>query len=240
MQAGIELSFAVLPEAAALFQPGERPFHHPSLRQYYEGVQFIAFHHFHRGSQPALHRSSKGLPSVTPIHQYILHLPQVVSAPVKHRQSPSPVGDVGGGHMNRMGQSLRVHRDVTLDSGHLLAGIIALLLGAVRVLDALGVHDTEAGPLFPTIALSGRTNQFFLRPAPEWTLAPGRDARSIAGNTCSRCPNWGSPRGAFATGTRFSADTIPRRKRRTSPRCEAWCGGGPTPKLAEYEQIALG
>ena len=75
----------------------------------YEGVQFIAFHHFHRGSQLALHRSSKGLPGVTPIHQYLLHLPEVVSAPVKHRQSPSPVGDVGGGHVDRVGQSLRVH-----------------------------------------------------------------------------------------------------------------------------------
>ncbi len=42
LQAGIELSFAVLPESAALFQPGE-PLHHPSLRQYYEGVHPLRF-----------------------------------------------------------------------------------------------------------------------------------------------------------------------------------------------------
>ena len=82
------------------------------------------------GSQQALHRSSKGLSGVTPVHQHVLHLTEAVSAPVKHRQSPSPVGDVGRGYVDRMGQSLRIHRDVSLDSGYLLARVIALVLGA--------------------------------------------------------------------------------------------------------------
>ena len=43
MQAGIELSLAVLPEAAALLQPAERPLHHPSFRQHHESVQFVAW-----------------------------------------------------------------------------------------------------------------------------------------------------------------------------------------------------
>ena len=120
-----------------------------------------------------------------------------------------------------------LHGDVALDSRHLLARVIALVLGAVGVLDALGVHDTEAGPFFPTIASPGCANRFFLRPAPEWNTSPGRVARSIAGNTCSRCANPGSPQAASATGTRFSGDR--GRKRRTSPRCGAWSGGGPTP-----------
>ena len=217
----IELSLAVLPEAAALLQPAERPLHHPSFRQHHESVQFVAFHHFHRGSQQALHRRGKGFPGVSPIHQHILHLAQVGPAPVKHSQSPSTVGNVGGGHVNRMGQPLSVHGDVALDSRHLLARVIALVLGAVGVLDALGVHDTEAGPFFPTIASPGRVNRFFLRPAPEWNTSPGRVARSIAGNTCSRCANPGSPQAASATGTRFSGDRAPRRKRRTGPRCGA-------------------
>ena len=140
---------------------GERALHHPSLRQRHEGVQFVAFHHFHRGSQQALHRSGKGLPGVTPVHQHLLDLVEVGPVFVKHRHSPSPVGNVGGSHVYRMGQSWRVHRDVTLDSRHLLACVIALVPGGVRVLDALGVHDVAAGLLFPTIALSGRANQFF-------------------------------------------------------------------------------
>ena len=87
-RAGIELSFTVLPGSAALYQPGERPLHHPSLWQHHEGVQFMAFHHFHRGSQQALHRSGKGLPGVTPVHQHLLDL---IEARTGFRQtSPKP------------------------------------------------------------------------------------------------------------------------------------------------------
>ena len=159
----------------------------------------------------------------------VLHLTEAVSAPVKHRQSPGPVGNVGGSHVYPMGQSWRVHRDMTLDSRHLLACVIALVPGGV--LHALGVHDAEAGLLFPTIALPGRANRFFLGLAPEWNPDPGQAARSIAGNTGSRCANRGSPRAAFATGSRFSGGTVRRRKRRTSPRCGAWSGVGPVGRI---------
>ena len=120
----------------------------------------FAFHHFHRGPQQALHRSGKGLPGITPVDQHLLDLAEVGPVLVKHRQSPSPVGNIGGSHVYPMGQSLRVHRDMTLDSGHLLACVIALVPGGVRVLDALGVHDAEAGLLFPSIALPGRVANF--------------------------------------------------------------------------------
>ena len=81
---------------------------------------------------------------------------------VEHGQSPSTVGHVGSGHMNCMGQPLGVHRDMTLDPRHFLARIIALVLGAVGVLHALGIYDAEAGPLFPAIAPPDRANRFFL------------------------------------------------------------------------------
>ena len=106
---------------------------------------------------------AQGLSGVTPVHQHVLHLTEAVSAPVKHRQSPGPVGNVGGSHVYRMGQSWRVHREMTLDSRHLLACVIALVPSGVRVLHALGVHDTAAGLLFPSIALPGRANRFFFR-----------------------------------------------------------------------------
>ena len=70
-------------------QAKDRSTTHP-LWKHHEGVQFVAFHHFHRGSQQALHRSGKGLSGVTPVHQHVLHLTEAVSAPVKHRQSPGP------------------------------------------------------------------------------------------------------------------------------------------------------
>ena len=77
-----------------------------------------AFHHFHRGSQQAA-PSGKGLSGAV---QARLHLTEAVSAPVKHRQSPGPVGNVGGSHVYRMGQSWRVHRDsLSRSSGQWLA-----------------------------------------------------------------------------------------------------------------------
>ena len=240
LQAGIELSFAVLPEAAALLQPGEGPLYHPAFRQHYESVQFIAFHHFHRGSQQVQHRRGKGLPGVSAVNHHILHPAQVYPALFQHRQGPGPVGNIGGGHMNRMGQPLAVHRDVPLDPRHLLACVIALVPGTVGVPDTLGVHDAEAGLPAPTIALPGRANRFFLRPAPEWTLPAGRAAHPIAGNTCSRCASQGSPQGASAIGNRFSGGRGPRRKRRTGPRCGAWSDGGPTPIWEESGRIAPG
>ena len=89
-----------------------------------------------------------------------------------------------------------------------------LVPSGVRVLHALGVHDTEAGLLLPSIALPGRANRFFLGLAPEWNPDLGQ-AGSIAGNT--QCANRGSPRAAFA-GTRFSRGTAPRRKYKSTVR----------------------
>ena len=71
-----------------------------------------------------------------------------------------PAGNTGGGHINGMGQPLRVHSYVALDPGHLFAWVIALAPGAAGVPYALGVHDAEAGLLCPAIALPGRANQF--------------------------------------------------------------------------------
>ena len=42
------------------FSSQAKELHHPSLWQHHEGVQFVAFHHFHRGSQQAL--VAKGFP----------------------------------------------------------------------------------------------------------------------------------------------------------------------------------
>ncbi len=52
-----------------------------------------------------------------------------------------PVRDIGGRDVNRMGETLRIHRDMALDAGYLLAGVIALVLSAVRVFHALRVDD---------------------------------------------------------------------------------------------------
>ena len=169
--------------------------------------------------------AGKGLPGVTTVHQHILDPVEVKTL------AKAPARSVTSAVVTWHGAILAC--PPRYDSR-----VIALLLGGVRVLDALGVHDTEAGLLFPPIALSGLANRFFLGLVPEWNPAPGRAARSIAGNTCNKCANRGSPPAAFATGSRFSGDTARRRKRHTSPRCGAWSGVGPTPAWAEYGRIA--
>jgi hypothetical protein len=91
------------------------------------------------------------------------HLAEVSLAQGKPGQSPSPVSNVGGGHLEGMGQSLSIHRHMTFDSRDLLTGIIALVLGAVGVLHPLGSHDTETSFFWPTMAVSGRANQLFFK-----------------------------------------------------------------------------
>ena len=135
--------------------------------------------------------------------------------------------------------------DVALDSGHLRCPRhTPLFLGAVSVLHALGVHDTEAGPLFPSIANAGpRQPIFFKTVLQTWNPHPGRAARSIAGNTCSRCANRGSPQAATHrhSAAAFQEVQHPVRKRRTGPQCGAWSGARIlTPASAESGRIAPG
>ena len=128
-----------------------------------------------------------------------------------------------------MGQiSLRVHRGLPerLDSPTpSIACVYRPLCPAVSVnLDALGVHDAEAGrkdfrPCYTSttaplpMAIFEKTGP--TSAGPEWN--PGRPglqaARSIAGNTGSKCANcWEVRRQHSRTGTRFSGGTVRRRK----------------------------
>ncbi len=44
-----------------------------------------------------------------------------------------PVRDIGGRDVNRMGETLRIPRDMALDARHQLATIVAFLFGGVRI-----------------------------------------------------------------------------------------------------------
>ena len=93
MQAGIELSFAV----------------HRSTTHLFGSTTKVCRLRF---------TTSTAAPNKlrAPIHQHVLHLVEAIPVPVKHRQGPGPVG-LGRGYVDRVGQPLRVHRDVALDSG---------------------------------------------------------------------------------------------------------------------------
>jgi len=57
------------------------------------------------------------------------------------RQSTLSIGDVRRRHAKRTRQSLRIHRDMSLDSRYLLPGVVDLLFRRVRVLNALRIND---------------------------------------------------------------------------------------------------
>lgn len=71
LQAGIELSFTVLPQTPTFLQPCKGLLHHPALRYHREGVQLIA-----------LDRLSKRLPCVAAIDQHAFDLTQVGGTPI--------------------------------------------------------------------------------------------------------------------------------------------------------------
>jgi len=145
LQAGIEFSFAVLPEPSALFQPSEESFNHPAFGQDDKSVQFIALDHLNRGLQPLHHAVGKRLAGVAAIDQNAFHSRQIRFAAVDRMQGPTAIRHFGGGNRNGVGQPLRIHPDVPFDPGDLLARVVALLLGAIGVLHALRVNNQEAG-----------------------------------------------------------------------------------------------
>ena len=166
LQAGVERSFAVFPESSAFFQPCEGPLDDPSLGHDGEGMQFVALGDLHGGAEFVLDRLGKRLAGVAAIDQHAADLLEVVRAAVERCQSTLAVGHIGCRYGYGVRQALRIHRDVALDAGDLLARVIALLAGGIGVLHALRVHDQEAGRGAASLSGALLANRFFLRPVP--------------------------------------------------------------------------
>ncbi len=166
LQAGIEFSFAVFPESAAFFEPCEGSFDDPSFGHDLEGVEFVAFGDLDGCAELLLDRLGKRFACVASVDQHAFDRFQVVRAAIEGGQGTVPVGHLGGGDGDGVGQALRIDRDVALDAGDLFARVIALLAGRVGVLHALRVHDQEAGRAVAPLSDAGLANRFFLAPAP--------------------------------------------------------------------------
>ena len=201
LQAGIEFSFAVFPEPAALFQPTEGTFDDPAFRQHGKGMQFIALDDLDGGFQTLRYAIGEGLAGVAAIDQHAFNSLQIRPAAVDGLQGPAAVGYLGSGNRDGMGQALRIHPDVPFHAGDLLACVVALVFSAVGVLHALRVNDQEAGHDVAPKFGAGLANRFFLSPAPERCYRPGR-ARSTWRSTNAPCATWEIHREACATGSR--------------------------------------
>ena len=154
--------------SSTFFQPREGPLDDPSLGHDGEGVQFVAFGDLHGCTEPVLDHLGKRLAGIAAIDEDTGDLLEVVGAPFKGGQGALAVSHLGCGDGHRIRQAPRIHRDVALDAGDLLARVIALLAGGIGVLHALRVHDQEAGRGAAPLSGAVLANRFFLRPAPEY------------------------------------------------------------------------
>ena len=168
LQAGVEQALTVLPQPPALLEPSKAALDDPTLRHDLEGMQFAAFGNLHRDviAQDLAHRLREGLAHLAAVGQHALHLPQARLAALERLQRPLAIGHVRSGHRHGMRQALRVHGNMALDARHLLARVITLLSGGIRVLYALRVHDQERRAGVALLSGTGRANLIFLMPAP--------------------------------------------------------------------------
>ena len=153
LEAGVELSLTVFPEATAFLNPGEGTLHDPTFGHDGKAVEVTAFGDLHRRSSEGVGDGlGKRFTGISSIDEHVAHGAQIGAATGEGFQSTFAIGHLGGGHCNRVGQALGIDGNVTFDARYFLAGIIALLPGAIGVLHALGVHDQErrgaVAPLF--------------------------------------------------------------------------------------------
>lgn len=163
LQAGVERALAVLPQPSVLFQPREAAFDDPALGHDLEGVQFAAFGDLHRDllAQDLSYALGERLSGIAAIAQQVLHVSQVRLATMQALERAFAIGHFRRRHRDSVRQALGIDGDVTLDTRDLLAGVIALLAGRVRVLHALRIHDQERAASVAPLSLAGRANLIF-------------------------------------------------------------------------------
>ena len=92
LQAGIEMSLAVLPQAPVLVQPGKTPLHNPALGDDRKLVKLAALGNLHRHllCQGFIDRLRKVLAHIATVSEHALHPVQVGLATPLCGPSPQP------------------------------------------------------------------------------------------------------------------------------------------------------
>jgi hypothetical protein len=161
LEAGVEFTLAVFPEATALLKPGERAFHDPTFGHDGKGVEVTAFGDLHRCPKDVSDSLGKRFTGITAISQHTANPVEIGTATREGFQGSFAVSDFSSGHGDGVRQALGVDGDVALDARYFLAGIVALFLGAIGVLDALRVHDQECRAWIAPLSGAGRANLIF-------------------------------------------------------------------------------
>jgi|APLak6261659701_1056019.scaffolds.fasta_scaffold17951_1 hypothetical protein len=153
-------------------------------------------------------------------------------------QGPLPVRDISRGDCDGMGQSLGIDDKVALDAGHLFAGIITSVAGAIGILDALRVNDAETRLGVAPLFAAGRANLIFLTSAPADSFRL-QVAGSTMKNNDGRYAISGNHSAASATGSHSLISTAPHRIPRTDQLFEDASFCGLLPVRVGLVQIAL-
>jgi len=154
LQAGVEPSFAVRPQAPVLLQPGKAAFDHPALGITANLCSLLRLAIWTVTVSPSVAWNTLGkrLAHVAAVGQHALYFVQPRFAALHRLQRPFAIRHLGRRHRNGVGQPLRIHANMALDARNLFARVITFATGRIRVLHALRVHDQErrfgAGPLF--------------------------------------------------------------------------------------------
>lgn len=126
-------------------------------------MQLAALGDLHRDllAQDLSYAFGERFSGIAAIAQQALHLSQVRLATIQGLERAFAVGHFRRRHRDRMRQALGIDGDVTLDPRDLLARVITLVAGRVRVLHALCVRDQERAASAAPLSLAGRANLIF-------------------------------------------------------------------------------
>lgn len=217
LKGGIEEAFAVFPEPAAFFEPGEGAFDDPALGDDREGVKLAAFGDLHGSAKQVIDGLGKRFACISGVCEQGAHLAEVLRIEAECNQRTFSVGHLRGRHGKGMRQSLRVHRDMPLDPRHFLARIVTFLFGRVRVFDALRINDQIRRLFFPSRFFADLSNLIFLMPAPAGLAGPFPVFLSTWQNTHTPSSTSDTPSAAASIGIPSSAHTAARRTPHTNP-----------------------
>lgn len=114
-------------------------------------MKLVALGDFDGAAKNLFGRCRKILSGISTVSQHIPYVFERFLVCKEHLERAISIGHIGGCHQNRMGQSVRVHRNMALDSRHQLATVKPLFFGRVGVFYTLGIDNNERGFLLPAI-----------------------------------------------------------------------------------------
>jgi hypothetical protein len=114
-------------------------------------VKLVAFGDFDGAAENFFGRRRKILSRISSVSKHIPYIFERFLVQHEHLERAISVGHIRRRHQNRMRQSIRIDRNMPLDSRHQFTTIKALFFGCVGVFYTLGIDNNESGFRLPAI-----------------------------------------------------------------------------------------